>query len=115
MGNHKRGRTRSKKKKRMALVLRIKFPPTYPLIYKTLRIDENFPTRQAISYIAETLNLVNLNTSTIGIYLPKEKYWLEDDRVLTEYPALQDCDEIEYRDRNAGAGPAPDGSCCTIL
>jgi hypothetical protein len=60
----------------MALVLRIKFPPTYPLIYKTLRLDENLTVRGAVETIAETvssqseLKLLTL-TMFLQLHLPQ--------------------------------------------
>jgi len=81
----------------MALVMRIKFPPTYPLIYKTLRIDSNLTVVQAISYISETLNVSA--GENIGLYLPQEKRWLDDSSPLSSYPQLQDAEEIEFKDK----------------
>ena len=71
-----------------ALVLRIKFPPTYPLIYKTLRIDANLTVAEAVKFIAETLNIPAENQ--IGLYLPDEKRWLDDNTPLSAYDSLQD-------------------------
>lgn len=102
----------------MSLVLRIKFPPSYPLIYKTLRLDENLTVRGAVETIAETLHLPEA-TAAIGLYIPAETLWLENEKTLADYPSLADADEIEYRDKNAapanaGGGGSGDG-CCTIL
>ena len=72
----------------MALVLRIKFPPTYPLIYKTLRIDKNFTVQQGIDYISETLHVAA--GENIGLYLPQEKQWLDNGTPLKEYSQLED-------------------------
>lgn len=71
-----------------ALVLRIKFPPTYPLIYKTLRIDANLTVAEAVAFIAETLNIPS--ESNIGLWLPDEKRWLDDNTPLSTYDSLQD-------------------------
>lgn len=71
-----------------ALVLRIKFPPTYPLIYKTLRIDANLTVAEAVAFIAETLNIPN--EPDFGLYLPDEKRWLDDETPLSTYDSLQD-------------------------
>jgi len=99
-----------------ALVLRIKFPPTYPLIYKTLRIDSNLTVAEAIQFIGETLNVAC--GGNIGLFLPDEKKWLEDQEPLSQYDNLQEEEYIEYRDRDA---PADDkkasgggGGCCVI-
>lgn len=59
-----------------ALVLRIKFPITYPLIYKTLRVDANLSVKEAIRYVAETVNVTSLLKGTEGLYVPDEKRWL---------------------------------------
>lgn len=71
-----------------ALVLRIKFPPTYPLIYKTLRIDANLTVAEAVAFISETLNIPS--ETNIGLYLPDEKRWLDDATPLSTYDSLQD-------------------------
>jgi hypothetical protein len=72
----------------MALVLRIKFPPTYPLIYKTLRIDANLTVAEAVNFISHALNIPS--EKNIGLYLPEERKWLEDDASLAQYDCLQD-------------------------
>jgi hypothetical protein len=71
-----------------ALVLRIKFPPTYPLIYKTLRIDANLTVSEAITFIGESLNVAC--GGSIGLYLPDEKRWLDDQTKLAVYENLQE-------------------------
>lgn len=73
----------------MALVLRIKFPLSYPVIYKTLRIDSSLTVRQAIQSVNETLR-VNVPVDSIGLYLPHEKRWLDDNQVLSTVPELQE-------------------------
>ena len=72
----------------MAFVLRIKFPPTYPLIYKTLRVDSELSVEEAISFIGETLHVPA--GENIGLYLPAEKQWLDAGTALKEYPVLED-------------------------
>jgi len=102
-----------------ALVLRIKFPPTYPLIYKTLRIDANLTVAEAVAFIAETLNIPS--EAHIGLYLPDEKRWLDDETPLSTYDSLQDVEHIEYKNRNekgksnSGGGQKSDSGCCTIV
>jgi len=49
---------------KMALVMRIKFPPTYPLIYKTLRIDSKLTT--AGPYSSSPRRLMWLCKATLG-------------------------------------------------
>ena len=103
----------------MAFVLRIKFPPTYPLIYKTLRVDSELSVEEAIQFIGETLHVPA--GENIGLYLPAEKQWLDAGTALKEYPVLEDVEEIEFKDRNAPE-PEPEqpeavatGGCCTIM
>lgn len=100
----------------MALVLRIKFPPTYPLIYKTLRIDKNFTVDQAIEYISETLHVAA--GENIGLYLPQDKEWLDNETQLKEYPQLEDVEEVEFKDKNEPEPEPPSntggGPCCSI-
>lgn len=77
-----------------ALVLRIKFPPTYPLIYKTLRIDANLTVTEAVSFISETLNIPS--EPNMGLYLPDERRWLDDNTPLSQYESLQDVVSFFY-------------------
>jgi len=102
-----------------ALVLRIKFPMTYPLIYKTLRVDANFTTSEAVKFIAETVNVTSLLRGTEGLYVPDEKKWLDDNTPLSQYDSLQDVEHIEFKDKNGPADdndPGPqDKACCIIL
>eukprot|EP01088_Endostelium_zonatum_P014062 TRINITY_DN2939_c0_g1_i1.p1 TRINITY_DN2939_c0_g1~~TRINITY_DN2939_c0_g1_i1.p1 ORF type:complete len:102 (+),score=27.66 TRINITY_DN2939_c0_g1_i1:156-461(+) len=100
----------------MALVMRIKFPPTYPLIYKTLRVDSKLTTKEAIVYISETLN-VPLQ-GNVGLYIPQERIWLDDNTALTEYPQLQEVEEVEFKDKSGGSKPVKTeggGDGCCIL
>lgn len=110
----------------MALVLRIKFPQSYPVIYKTLRIDSNLTVRQAIASVNETLRVEV--KGDIGLYLPQEKRWLADDQPLSSFESLQEAvramsffhqsghqkvthlqEEVEFREKNAKPDP-PKGS-----
>eukprot|EP01126_Amoeba_proteus_P002532 TRINITY_DN10794_c0_g2_i3.p1 TRINITY_DN10794_c0_g2~~TRINITY_DN10794_c0_g2_i3.p1 ORF type:complete len:131 (-),score=16.27 TRINITY_DN10794_c0_g2_i3:102-494(-) len=90
-----------------ALVLRIKFPVTYPLIYKTLRVDANFTVKEAVQFIAETVNVTTLLTGSEGLFVPDENTWLDDQTPLSNYTSLQDAEHIEFKDRRA-ATPKPD-------
>lgn len=62
----------------------------YPLIYKTLRVDANFTTKEAVRFIADTVNVTSLLVGTEGLYIPDEKRWLDDDAILSTYDSLQD-------------------------
>jgi len=112
----------------MAYVLRIKFPLSYPVIYKTLRIDSNLTVRQAIQFVNETLR-VDVPTDSIGLYIPRDKRYLDDNERLSAFPELQQVDEIEFKDRTALDEPPPpkkenyydtapaqqeDGGCCQM-
>eukprot|EP01126_Amoeba_proteus_P023666 TRINITY_DN23754_c0_g2_i1.p1 TRINITY_DN23754_c0_g2~~TRINITY_DN23754_c0_g2_i1.p1 ORF type:complete len:107 (-),score=11.71 TRINITY_DN23754_c0_g2_i1:113-433(-) len=90
-----------------ALVLRIKFPVTYPLIYKTLRVDANFTVKEAVQFIAETVNVTTLLTGSEGLFVPDEGTWLDDQTPLSNYSSLQDAEHIEFKDRRAST-PKPD-------
>jgi len=102
----------------MALVMRIKFPPTYPLIYKTLRIDSKLTTQEAIQFISETLNVAI--QGNVGLYIPSERLWLEQNTPLSHYEQLQEVEEVEFRDRDAPPDPKPPkpgekGGCCILI
>ena len=81
----------------MAFVLRIKFPPSYPLIYKTLRVDSELSVEEAIQFIGETLHVPA--GDNIGLYLPAEKQWLDAGTPLKEYPVLEDVVSISLLSR----------------
>jgi len=103
-----------------ALVLRIKFPPTYPLIYKTLRVDANFTVAEAVKFIADTVNVQSLLLGSEGLYVPDEKRWLDDEQPLSSYESLQDVEHIEFKDRNApeetsDGGGSSSGKGCSCL
>jgi hypothetical protein len=72
----------------MALVMRIKFPPTYPLIYKTLRIDSKLTANEAIQFISETLNVAI--QGNVGLYIPQEHMWLDPNTPLSQYDTLHE-------------------------
>jgi len=102
-----------------ALVLRIKFPMTYPLIYKTLRVDANFTSSEAVKFIAETVNVTSLLKGSEGLYVPDEKRWLDDNTPLSQYDSLQDVEHIEFRDKSQPMDgeieTGTDKPCCIIL
>ena len=65
------------------VTMRIRFPQTYPVIYKTLRIDGELTVKGSIDFIAEALHMPP--EDTIGLYLPTAKKWLDMDTQLAEY------------------------------
>jgi len=79
---------------KMALVMRIKFPPTYPLIYKTLRIDSKLTTAEAIQFISETLNVAV--QGNVGLYIPQERLWLDQNTPLSQYAQLQEVVRLPF-------------------
>uniref|UniRef100_A0A6B2LTZ9 Ubiquitin-like domain-containing protein n=1 Tax=Arcella intermedia TaxID=1963864 RepID=A0A6B2LTZ9_9EUKA len=88
------------------------------MIYKTLRVDANFTTTQAVKFIAETVNVSSLLTGSEGLYVPDEKKWLDDNTPLSDYESLQDVEHIEFKtkgkdddDEPTDPKPCP----CTIL
>lgn len=106
-----------------ALVLRIKFPDTFPLIYKTLRVDANFTTSEAVKFIAETVNCTNLLTGDEGLFVPDENRWLDPNTPLSEYDSLQDVEHIEFasaaaKDKEKKTGgdgeQAGNEGCCIV-
>jgi len=105
----------------MALVMRIKFPPTYPLIYKTLRIDSKLTSQEAIQFISETLNVPI--QGNVGLYIPQDRIWLDQHTPLSQYEQLQEVEEVEFRDRDApdqkprtsGGSGGGGGGCCVMM
>lgn len=71
-----------------ALVLRIKFPQTYPLIYKTLRVDPNLTVAEAVVYIAQTVSAPP--QPGVGLFIPSQRKWLGENETLSTYTSLQD-------------------------
>ena len=101
-----------------ALVLRIKFPQTYPIIYKTVRIDSNMSVKDAVPYIAESVHVPY--SADIGLFLPDDKMWLDDSKTLSEYSQLtaEGLEYIEFKSRNdksGGSSGGGGGGCCTLL
>jgi len=94
------------------LVLRVKFPPTYPLIYKTLRVDRNLTVGESVGYIAQTVNVPAANN--IGLYIPSQKRWLNDTDQLANFGYLENEEYIEYKDKS-DKGSSEGSGCCTIL
>eukprot|EP01090_Pellita_catalonica_P008328 TRINITY_DN19074_c0_g1_i1.p1 TRINITY_DN19074_c0_g1~~TRINITY_DN19074_c0_g1_i1.p1 ORF type:complete len:102 (-),score=12.67 TRINITY_DN19074_c0_g1_i1:134-439(-) len=101
----------------MALVMRIKFPPTYPLIYKTLRIDSKLTASEAITFISETLNVPVVQDGSIGLYLPQENIWLDDNTPLSSYDELQEAEEVELKIKGGAKNTKQNepGPCCTLF
>jgi hypothetical protein len=101
----------------MALVMRIKFPPTYPLIYKTLRIDSKLTSHEAIIFISETLNVAI--QGNVGLYIPQEHMWLDPNTPLSQYDKLHEVEEVEFRDRDQPEGRKQvgggGGGCCIMM
>jgi len=94
------------------IVLRVKFPPTYPLIYKTLRVDRNLTVAESVGYIAQTVNVPA--SPNFGLYVPSQKRWLSDGDQLANFGYLENEDYIEYKDK-LDKGSNDSGGCCTIL
>ncbi|KAH3764612.1 bifunctional metallophosphatase/5'-nucleotidase [Pelomyxa schiedti] len=91
-----------------SLVLRIKFPQTYPLIHKVVRIDSNLTVKDSVTFIGESLRVPYKNNN-IGLYLPDEKVWLKDDDRIGSYTDIQDQEFIEFKERTGGGCP------CSII
>eukprot|EP01120_Amphizonella_sp_Union-15-10_P009894 TRINITY_DN3847_c0_g1_i4.p1 TRINITY_DN3847_c0_g1~~TRINITY_DN3847_c0_g1_i4.p1 ORF type:complete len:105 (+),score=11.18 TRINITY_DN3847_c0_g1_i4:66-380(+) len=71
-------------------ILRIKFPTTYPVIYKTLKVNSHLSVKQAVKFIATCANVQNLLLGTEGLYISDEDRWLDDDKPLSVYESIQD-------------------------
>ncbi|KAL7721926.1 FERM domain-containing protein [Entamoeba marina] len=82
------------------VTMRIRFPKTYPVIYKTLRVDGELTVTAAIEFIAEALHMPP--EEGIGLYLPTSKKWLEDTAPLATFQEdIGDEDNVEYKYKNA--------------
>ncbi|MDP2434676.1 MAG: hypothetical protein Q8P67_02935 [archaeon] len=97
----------------MALVIRIKFPETYPIIYKNMRINGNLTVPQAIDYIANELSVPG--GPNFGFFLPETRTWVPDDIPLIQFEELQTAEEVEFKDRYAVDPAAATGGCCIII
>lgn len=75
----------------------LRYLQQYPLIYKTLRVDATFNAKQAVKFIADTVNVTSLLVGTEGLYIPDEKRWLDDDVPLSTYDSLQDVVRFDSR------------------
>ena len=65
------------------VTMRIRFPKTYPVIYKTLRVDGELSVKASIEFIAEALHMPP--EEGIGLYLPTAKKWLDSETQLAEF------------------------------
>ena len=77
------------------VTMRIRFPKTYPVIYKTLRVDGELSVAESIKFIAEQLHMEP--DTGIGLYLPTAKLWLDDNNPLFDYQE-QIGEEVRTRD-----------------
>ena len=71
-----------------SLVLRIKFPETFPVIYKTVRLESNISVHDALLIIAEAAHMAYEEGYTI--YIPDVKLFLDETKKLSEYPQLRE-------------------------
>ncbi|ELP85272.1 hypothetical protein EIN_084640 [Entamoeba invadens IP1] len=81
------------------VTMRIRFPKTYPVIYKTLRVDGELSVKGSIEFIAEALHMPP--DEGIGLYLPNAKTWLDDTAPLANFQeVIGEEDNVEYKFRN---------------
>ena len=71
-----------------SLVLRIKFPETFPVIYKTVRLESHITVHDALLIIAEAAHMSYEDGYTI--YIPDVKLFLDETKPLNEYPQLRE-------------------------
>lgn len=55
------------------IALKIKFPVTYPLVYKTVKIDPDQTVNQAIDTIVKSLNVENLSAHGVVLATPEPR------------------------------------------
>ncbi|BFU19885.1 hypothetical protein EHI8A_149110 [Entamoeba histolytica HM-1:IMSS-B] len=78
------------------VTMRIRFPKTYPVIYKTLRVDGELTVKASIEFIAEALHMPP--EDGIGLYLPSAKKWLDNGTTLATYQEdIGEEDNVEYK------------------
>mmetsp|Transcript_1183 Transcript_1183/g.2834 ORF Transcript_1183/g.2834 Transcript_1183/m.2834 type:complete len:99 (+) Transcript_1183:166-462(+) len=93
------------------LVIRIKFPDDYPIIYKSMKLRGELTVPEAVEYISSELSVPG--GEQYGFYLPDQNFWLDNSTPLNEYrERLSNVQMVEFRDRTQ----ASDGesSCCII-
>ncbi|ELP84020.1 hypothetical protein EIN_346670 [Entamoeba invadens IP1] len=102
------------------VTMKLRFPSSYPVIAKILRVDGNLSVKDAIVFIAEAIHMKA--EEGIGLYLNGAKKWMDESAQLIEYQeAIQEEDEelVEYRYKNAKPEDDKKGgtssSCCAIL
>ncbi|GAM22127.1 hypothetical protein SAMD00019534_053020 [Acytostelium subglobosum LB1] len=95
------------------LQLRIKFPPEYPVIYKTLRLDSSFTVQEAIASIGHT---INVNPSPdIGLYLPDSKKNLPETQLLSTIDNISTVQYLELKSKKAASSSGNKMKCCSIM
>jgi hypothetical protein len=65
------------------LVVRIKFPEDYPIIYKSMKLRGELTVPEAIEYISTELSVPG--GEQYGIYIPDQNFWLDNNTPLNEY------------------------------
>ncbi|ELP93096.1 hypothetical protein EIN_053410 [Entamoeba invadens IP1] len=78
------------------VTMRIKFPISFPIIYKTLRVDGDMSVKDSVQFIAGQLHM--LPEDGIGLYLPTAKKWLDDESLLETYQDdIGEEENVEYK------------------
>ncbi|EGC29115.1 hypothetical protein DICPUDRAFT_93203 [Dictyostelium purpureum] len=95
----------------MILQVRVKFPSDYPVIYKTIRLDNSLTVQEAILAIGEAINVTP--SSDLGLFLPDEAKCLADTSLLSSYEQFQNASYIELKSKKSAKGD--NSNCCTIM
>jgi len=80
-------------------IVRVKFPETYPLVFKTLRVDPNFKTSEAIRFIVDSVNCTEYLQGTESLFIPEKHMFLDDNTPLYEY-SLEQAEVVEIRQKH---------------
>ncbi|EAL63132.1 hypothetical protein DDB_G0288615 [Dictyostelium discoideum AX4] len=94
----------------MILQVRVKFPSDYPVIYKTIRLDNSLTVQEAILAIGQAINVTP--ASDLGLYLPDDPKHLTDTELLSSFESFSDAQYIELKSKKSSKNK---DSCCTIM
>jgi len=83
--------------------LKLKFPSTFPIALKTLKVDSMLTVDEVIALIGEKLNLSSLGfgSAGVGLFYPRTRVFFQAHNPISTYRKLiEEAPFIEYRYKN---------------
>lgn len=88
------------------ILLKVKFPANYPIIYKMVKMPREMTVFEAVDFIATKYGLKSwIGNGKMGLYENAEHAWLDDNKTLAYYfPDLSLVENIDFRDKSMVSG-----------